>query len=315
MNIAVNAMQGPARALVSDLADEDKQQLGNAMVSGVMGLASIVANLIGAQFLNTSEPYLYLFTMGMVCVIASVVPTLFAAQERQHVRKAGEKMQIFGVFVKIYKGFRYMSFDVLRIALVFFFSWCGYSPFMIYATTFFGRNVEGGDPDASPHKYQEGVKLGMYAQACFAGVSFVYSLMLPYLIRWTGVRITYFTAQALGATCFILFLFFDQLWVAFLLTAAVGVNFTAFNSVPFALLSQVTDPAEAGMFMGVLNSGSVVAQTVTNSAASPIINWKNQNVAWGIAFGGIFAGIASVLVWILPSPNKRKPSKEIVVSE
>ncbi len=37
MNMAVNIMQGPARALVADVVDADKQQMGNAMVSCTMG--------------------------------------------------------------------------------------------------------------------------------------------------------------------------------------------------------------------------------------------------------------------------------------
>jgi len=37
MNIATNMMQGPARALVSDVVEPEKQQAGNAMVSGTQG--------------------------------------------------------------------------------------------------------------------------------------------------------------------------------------------------------------------------------------------------------------------------------------
>lgn len=37
MNLMVNVMQGPARTLVNDVVPEEKLQLGNAMVSTVMG--------------------------------------------------------------------------------------------------------------------------------------------------------------------------------------------------------------------------------------------------------------------------------------
>jgi hypothetical protein len=37
MNLCVNIIQGPARAIVADIVPEEKQQAGNAMVSGVMG--------------------------------------------------------------------------------------------------------------------------------------------------------------------------------------------------------------------------------------------------------------------------------------
>jgi hypothetical protein len=83
--------------------------------------------------------------------------------------------------------------------------------------------------------------------------------------------------------------------VAVLLTCVVGLNFTTFNSVPFALVTNMVATADAGMYMGVLNSAGVVAQTVTNSLASPILSWKDQNVAWAIAFGGILAGVGKSL--------------------
>merc|ERR1711879_668529 len=267
-----------------------------------MGLAAVIGNVVGAQFLGTSEPYVYLFSMGIGLVLASTIPTLIVAGETPFVRPEGMKVNIFSVFVKIYQGFRHMPFNMMRVCLVFFFSWCGYSPFMIYITTFFGKNVNGGNPDADPPTvYQDGVKYGMYAQAGLAAVSLVYSFVLPYLVKFLGVRPTWFVTQAMQTACFILFLWFDQLWVAVLLTCVVGLNFTTFNSVPFALVTNMVATADAGMYMGVLNSAGVVAQTVTNSLASPILSWKDQNVAWAIAFGGILAGVASVLVWIVPS--------------
>jgi solute carrier family 45 protein 1/2/4 len=317
MNVAVNIMQGPARALVADVVAAEYQQLGNAMVSCTMGLAAVIGNVVGAQFLGTSEPYVYLFSMGIGLVLASTIPTLIVANETPFVRPEGMKVNILSVFVKIYQGFRHMPFNMMRVSLVFFFAWCGYSPFMIYITTFFGKNVNNGNPDADPPTvYQDGVKYGMYAQAGLAAVSLVYSFILPYLVKFLGVRPTWFVTQAMQTACFILFLWFDQLWVAVLLTCVVGLNFTTFNSVPFALVTNMVATADAGMYMGVLNSAGVVAQTVTNSLASPILSWKDQNVAWAIAFGGILAGVASLLVWIVPSvPDQKQDDKERDIDE
>jgi len=147
------------------------------------------------------------------------------------------------------------------------------------------------------------VKLGMYATACFAAVSFVYSMIMPYLLG-LGVRPVYFLTQVIQCACFIMFLFFDQVYVAFILTSLIGINFTAFNSIPFALMTNMVPSADVGMYMGVLNSASVVAQTVTNSLASPIVSWQDENVAWGIAWGGLWAGAGALLIWALPTGKK-----------
>jgi len=69
MNLMVNVMQGPARTLVNDVVPEEKLQLGNAMVSTVMGLANIIANIIGALFITVKDPYFFLFILGVEFVI------------------------------------------------------------------------------------------------------------------------------------------------------------------------------------------------------------------------------------------------------
>lgn len=54
-------------------------------------------------------------------------------------------MNILGVFVKIYKGFRYMSFDMWRVVAVFYFSWYGasvpFSPATNYKCTITGQDT------------------------------------------------------------------------------------------------------------------------------------------------------------------------------
>lgn len=124
-----------------------------------MGIAAVVANIIGAQFLTTANPYRYLFVIGVVFVVISTFPTLIAGKEVPYVLAADEQPQsVVSVFYQIWVGFRHMPFPMLRILLCFFFSWAGFSPFMIYMTAFFGENVKGGDPKNSEHLYYEGVK-------------------------------------------------------------------------------------------------------------------------------------------------------------
>jgi uncharacterized BrkB/YihY/UPF0761 family membrane protein len=107
MNVFGNVAQGPARAIVADIVPEDKQQAGNAMVSGVMGLAAVTANIVGAQFFQTAEPYRYLFSKIIMCIfpilttlqvigvgflLLSTIPTLIAGREKPGFDySAGEK--------------------------------------------------------------------------------------------------------------------------------------------------------------------------------------------------------------------------------
>jgi len=155
--------------------------------------------------------------------------------------------------------------------------------------------------------------MGMYALAAFAGLQLIYSLAMPYIIKLIRLKPTYFLSQLLVAGCYISFLFLSgqQLIVlTIILASLVAINFTSFNSIPFGLVTSCANKQDAGLYMGVLNSASVVAQTVTNTIAGQIVGVKDQNVAWGIAFGGILALLGAALVWTLPSPRIEKEKND-----
>ncbi|KAH3744364.1 transporter, major facilitator subfamily protein [Pelomyxa schiedti] len=307
MNVFVNAVQGPARAIVSDIVDADRQQEGNAMVSGVMGVAAIIASVAGAQFFMTPDPYRNLFFIGVLFLYFSCVPTLLAGKEEQHTLTEKEKAEgsnILVVFLKIYQGFRYMPRKMIIVVVVFFLSWAAYSPYMIYITTFFGVNIYGGNQDDKKDLYDQGVQMGMYGLAVFAASQWIYSFILPYTIKFTNVTIAYAGSQLLATGCYIVFFWLTKIGPTYGVMALIAINFTTLNSIPFGLVKGLTAGSDAGLYMGVLNAAAVVAQTVTESIAGAIVGAcpyidGSQNVVWGIIFGGAFSAIATVAACFL----------------
>lgn len=59
LNIAINVVQGPARAIVADLVNTEQQTKANSILTGVMGLSNLFGNLLGrfvpAQVLRVLE--------------------------------------------------------------------------------------------------------------------------------------------------------------------------------------------------------------------------------------------------------------------
>jgi len=212
-----------------------------------------------------------------------------------------------------------MPNKMARVALLYFLSWCAYSPFMIYITSYFGSNVYGGDSQSKDPNlvanYEKGVKMGMYGLAIFAACQWMYSLVLPFIVRKFNVKASYFSSQLIATACYVLFLFFNSPIVGLILMGALSLNFTTFNSVPFALVASVASKDDAGLYMGVLNSAAVVAQTVTNLIAGLIISREDENVAWAIAFGGCISLIACVLVFVLPNITKTKEEEPLLLGD
>jgi len=311
INISVNAMQGPARALIADLVPADAQQLGNAVLTATTGLSNVIANVVGAQFLMTSDPYRILFMIGCAFTTICTLPTLFAAKEKQYVPTEPERTGPLDAFAKIGKSFMTMPNVVVRIFVVFFFCWCAYSPFMIYITNYFGYNVENAGNDQE--LFQRGVQLGMYGLALFAGLSFLYSMIQTPLLKIIGIRPTFFISQVIATVCFGSLWFFSYknmmtVPLALILTALVAINFTAFNSIPFALLADSVPNSKMGLYMGVLNSAATLSQVATNILAGKVVvEEANQNVAWALCFGAGISAITCVLVWILKQPKPAEP--------
>jgi Na+/melibiose symporter-like transporter len=165
------------------------------------------------------------------------------------------------------------------------------------------------------NQYQYGVRIGMYAIAIFSAVQWVYSMLLPTIVKCIRVKPAYMISQLIATVCYVLFLVFDIKnfdvpAVAMVLTAMLAINFCTMNSIPFALIS-TTSAEDAGLYMGVLNSAAVVAQTVANNIASPIIKWQHDNATWGIGFGAIFSVFACIMVFFIvdDTNNNNKTEK------
>eukprot|EP01100_Stratorugosa_tubuloviscum_P009519 TRINITY_DN3992_c1_g1_i1.p1 TRINITY_DN3992_c1_g1~~TRINITY_DN3992_c1_g1_i1.p1 ORF type:complete len:460 (-),score=220.95 TRINITY_DN3992_c1_g1_i1:171-1550(-) len=308
MNAAVNTIQGPNRALVSDVVEPHQLDLGQSMVTCLMGFAGVLAQIIGAQFFLQPDPYKWLFVLGAGFVGFSIIPSLLAAKEKQfELAENQTKPNVLGVFVKIGKTFWNMPNTMARIIIVFFFSWCGYSPFMIYFTQFVGANVYGGDSqDDTDITYKNGVKMGMYALSAYSGASLLFALVLPSIIKKFGFKIPYYITQIIASFCYVIFIIWQSTTSAFILSCLIATNFTAFNSIPFALTTETVGGENSGLYMGVLNAASVVAQTVINLISGTIVKAADENVAWGIAFGAPFAFIGALCIWLLKEPKGKE---------
>eukprot|EP01114_Cavostelium_apophysatum_P003449 TRINITY_DN1333_c0_g1_i4.p1 TRINITY_DN1333_c0_g1~~TRINITY_DN1333_c0_g1_i4.p1 ORF type:complete len:460 (+),score=51.81 TRINITY_DN1333_c0_g1_i4:178-1380(+) len=304
MNLCVNIIQGPARAIVADLLPDDKQQIGNATVSAVMGLAGVIACVVGAQFFGKPNPYRYLFLIGVGFVLLACLPTIIAAKEVPYVRREGQpRTGVIQVFTKIFLGFKRMPGPMLRVALLYFLSWCAYTPYMVNLSVYFGENVYGNGPNTDSSQF--GLKMAMYALAIASGVQWLFSLVLPSFIKVAGVKIPYFTTQLIATACYALFYWFPHpKFVPYVLMAAIAPNFATFNSIPYAIVG-TAGKDDAGLYMGVLNSASVVAQTITGFMCTGILTVGKQNVGLAIAFGGALSLLACLCVFLIKAPENK----------
>jgi len=253
--------------------------------------------------------------IGAVFQALSTIPVLLFAKETplselEDTPRDGKKITIFAVFKDIYNAFRYMPGYLFRIWIVFFFSWMAYSPFNIFLTKYFINIIYGG-PDE-----EIGLRLGMYGLAILAGVTFAYSLVLPAVLKLIGIKPAYAISQFIAALGFLLFGVISKppVWVAFLITALPGINFTTFNSVPYGLIGKLSPKSKIGLYMGVMNVGSSIAQTIINQIAGPIAE-TSAGIGWAIGIGFALALLAGFLVPIIQLESKESETIKPLIDE
>jgi len=335
LNIAINVVMGPGRAIVCDLS-AGREALGNSMISLMIGAANLISNMVVFGITSSTTP----FIIGICLVVVSVIPTLLFAKERPFIR--GEK-KTTNPCVKIFRALRTMRGPVLRACVVFFLSWAAYFPFATNATTFVGLciynrthtslgtgaavatvplsmplapgvplNFFSLSPASRPYfaslssdAFEEGKRVGAAAIAASSLVTAIFSSISTWLMNLIGLKVTYFAAQLIATGAYLGLFFATTTAEVFIHFCLIGINFSLFNSVPFALVAEAVSEEDAGLYAGGMNIFCVAAQFISlavNSIVGAI--WPNnlEVVMLGCA---LLSLIATLLVPILKRGSRK----------
>ncbi|KAK2963125.1 Glycoside-Pentoside-Hexuronide:Cation Symporter (MFS) [Blattamonas nauphoetae] len=136
INVAINILMLPARAIVFDLAGPGQEKIGNNFISLIIGVGNCISFLCTAFI---PDKALYFVGMGLMIIVT--IPTFLFAKETPYVRTPGSKLPnpfkiTFKALGKILKGG-----PVLRAAVVFLLSWFAYFNWNSSATDFVNQAV------------------------------------------------------------------------------------------------------------------------------------------------------------------------------
>ncbi|OHS96247.1 major facilitator superfamily transporter [Tritrichomonas foetus] len=321
--ININTLQGPARALIGDIVPPKQQVLATTVSSAVQGCASFLANVIGglqlAKYTNgifTDEQFMFLIASCFV-IIFTTITCLCAREEQftQDIKKKNPFTQIFNAIKNIPKG-------ILRISIIYFFSWMAYYPFIIETTDFFGQDIYGGKPIKDPEhpelydKYMEGVSFGMLTVGFSSLLTIFYAFFQPVLIKHVGMKWTYAISQITETCCLLSIFFVFNKWALLCIFLPLGITLSIINSIPFAIVGLNCPQETMGIYMGVLNCFLVVGQQVSNFTLSSGIGTVSTKYFDGkrspiIGCGAFFSLTAAILCKFIIVPEV-KPDTSVV---
>lgn len=309
VNIAINIVQSPSRTLIADLVPKHQQVYANTVASFMLGLASVITNLIGGvnptkltdgKFTNETATII----IGSIFMVIGVVITCIIAKEKPF---TGIKTKT-SFFKDTFRALKQMPKPVFRISVVYFFSWMAYFPFQICCTNFFINDIYGALDDKDPN-YSSGLAFGMLATMVSNIFVLIYSPFQEKIFGLIGLKLTYAISQLLEVFAFTSPLYIHNKFALMFILALSGISCTIFNSVPYAIVGQSVPKEQTGMFTGVLNIFVVSGQQISNVAfqtgVGSLFPNKANKYAVIIACGGFCALISAISCYFINEPQTK----------
>ncbi|ELP88823.1 transporter major facilitator family protein, partial [Entamoeba invadens IP1] len=117
----VNLMQGPSRAIVSDIFDAENQQDANLMINACCGFASAACYGISAGTVGNNNMFLIMFAISSATVAVTVLPTCLFSKEKRFEPTDGKKLNILSPFIDLFQAIKMIRLDIIFILLALMF--------------------------------------------------------------------------------------------------------------------------------------------------------------------------------------------------
>lgn len=250
----------------------------------VLGLA-----LLGVVFYFRLDPQLYLLGGG-VSVYGAAISYLRASRAQN-------------MFASIVRDLHGMPEAMRRLAWVQFFSW--FALFAMWSfTTAAVTATHYGTTDPQSSQYNEGANWVGVLFAAYNGFAALAAIVIPFMVRRLGLRVTHLVNVWLGAAGLVSFLLIrDPQWLLFSMIG-VGFAWASILSVPYTLLSEHLPASKMGVYMGIFNLFIVIPQLLAATVLGTMLKrlFDNESI-YILAVGGASLFIAGLCVLRVQEPR------------
>ncbi|WP_296309424.1 MFS transporter [Erythrobacter sp.] len=312
LELAMNALNAPYRALVGDTLPLHQQGRGFAMQTVFIGLGAFLGamtpkllSLAGVANISTlaatPESIRIAFLLAAACLAVSVGGTVLSI--REHGR---EDYARFGIAIaqrprdRAPLAARALSTLVMlapfrRIAAMQFFAWAALYLFWVYATPIVAMGTFGAANVQDP-QYGAGADWVGVMFATYNGVAGLFAFLLPRVFDRYGVSVVHAAALMVGGAGFVGVAIAGSPGTLIVCSACIGIAYASLISSPFVLASALVARTEAGTAIGLMNIFIVAPQLVMGFAAGAVIGWLSPGSPEIALLGaGMFCVIAAII--------------------
>lgn len=270
LQFADNIAQGAYQGFIPDNVPEDHR--GRA--SGAMGIAQILGNTFGlivaTYFVDQNHPDIAIL---VICIVftATLLPTLFLVKEKplkdNHDRINRLKV-IFSIFGELRQHRDFIAFIMSRLCVLT--ALAAVTSFALYYLQY-KFHLSSGDLTTSY------TTLGL--------IVITFSLLSVYPAAWLSDRIgrkkLVIISCIIGTIGMVLLASADSLPLVVVYGSLIGMATGSFNSIDWALATDLVPDGEAGRFMGVSNLAGAGSQAIAGLLGGSLLDSGN---AIGLTF-------------------------------
>lgn len=317
LEISMNALNAPYRALVGDTLPEHQHGNGFAMQTVFIGVGAFVGALVPKALSLAGMPNVVAegstplsvrlaFLAAATCLAISVGGTVLKVreytkndyasfgirlEERQQPADAGGRSSAQWLDVLI--AYR-------RIAAMQFFAWAALYLLWVYATPVVAQGAFTAISVEDP-RYGDGADWVGVMFATYNGVAGLFAFILPQLFERFGASRVHAVAMAVGAAGFAGVALAGTPLLLLVCAALIGIAYASMLSAPFVIASRIARQGQAGSAIGLMNVFIVVPQLVMGLGMGTLV----RRLLAGDPSGTLFiAGSFSLLTALIATSAK-----------
>lgn len=187
-----------------------------------------------------------------------------------------------------------------RLAAVQFTTWFAFFIMWIYLTPAV-TSYHFDTVDAGSAAYGEGSLAVNNIFAVYSIVAFFFSLLIPIIVRYVGLKLSYALALAIGGFGVMSIFFFKDPSMFWLSATAIGIAWACVLTLPYAILADALPAEKMGTYMGIFNFFIVIPQIVVGTVMGPVVKTFLGNEAiMALVVGGAVMVLGALLLVFVP---------------
>eukprot|EP00871_Galdieria_phlegrea_P000406 jgi/Galph1/1366/GphlegSOOS_G6040.1 len=317
LSFAHNAIQGPSRALITDIVETERQlEFGNAMFAFWLGIGQATGYLAGSIDWTDSLLFVHrleseachqtcvnLKVTGLVSLIILVLciatSVYFAEEEPQNNRYTMQHMTTPNPLKMALKFLFHLPSPIQRVCMVIFFSWFGYSMIFIHITDWVGKDIMGSNVLTEDALYDEGVRAGTIGLLFNSVISVFVSALAPWLVSYLGLRMLWFLGNAALGISLLSTPFIHNKWGAVFLISFLGFPWAITMTVPYSLACVFSSQYDRAVVLGILNVYIVVPFLLCALFDGALMVFFGS-VSGTLVVGSLLSMLGCFYIWKIP---------------